>query len=878
MIHERNFFNEIPSGKFHSAVCTSFSMNMYYWDLQVVKALNAKGIENIGILVDDECLSEQLELFTYQIGIKRPKEYCIHGFKAKGAFHPKIMLFVGQSSMLILVGSGNMTTCGHGKNIEVWSPVYVDSNDSPLYPFAIEVWNYVSGLYGLLGKEAEWFIQSIVENCSLLENIDQVVSGLDYPLLPDYSIRFFPGSPQNNIISQIEQWIGDDAIEEITIMSPFYDEQARLIGHLNDLYAPNQIKIITQDDFGNKPNYRKLPDNCFVYSWDKCRIEGAKKRNFHSKCFFLKGQRYSYLFCGSANASVAAMGLPSVNNINYEASVGYKSENIDFWKDSGITLGEAIDKSKESTYSSACKKDKRQLSVWLKEASFEYDQICVSYTSEAELPIAYINIASGNRKQSFSFKTKVNEGENNIEFLLDDPFTPILSWMTDVNGKIISNFQFVISSTSMMQNDPSEQNIKFNRNRRKIEQGDIMNAAAVKFFEEVLSESKELKQLKAVKKQQDRSTNVDNSTGNTFKSFDDYKSGNDARPTFSQNRFSESHKALSLMDSFIAYINRSVQIQEDDENDDEELENANTSQGKERRGAESKGKPNITPESFVKYLKRLRDAVNNYMESLEEKTKLPQSSNKEIVVYDELKQYMASAFILMRLIAHCGKLGVNSEAYNQVCSILPIQFMKQRRKTITEYFLRITSLFGQHVIQGKSIKALNKFEEKKLEYDKKYAFELSVAMLSVCQWINEGNKDYGIIADIQKMVSLLNIQWALDYHIEDITEASNNIYKRLDQDIQLIDGFEKSHILGIISQTLLSLNTVNITGVEECRPNNYIFSPLFGHAFVKGFIGSTSMFIPNSPSGKFHEKKDDFHMDYAFDIKTQKIIKLASKQ
>ena len=55
------------------------------------------------------------------------------------------------------------------------------------------------------------------------------------------------------------------------------------------------------------------------------------------------------------------------------------------------------------------------------------------------------------------------------------------------------------------------------------------------------------------------------------------------------------------MDSFIAYINRSVQIQEDDENDDEELENANTSQGKERRGADNKGKSNITPESFVKY-------------------------------------------------------------------------------------------------------------------------------------------------------------------------------------------------------------------------------------------------------------------------------------
>ena len=877
MIGERNFFNEIPSGKFHSAVCTSFSMNMYYWDLQVVKSLNAKGIENIGVLVDDECLSEQLELFTFQIGNKRPKEYCIHGFKAKGAFHPKIMMFVGQSSMLILVGSGNMTTCGHGKNIEVWNPIYVDSKDSPLYPFAMEVWNYVSGLYGNLGKEAEWFIQSIVENCNLLENLDQITGGIEYPVSPDYSIRFFPGSPQNNIVSQIGMWIGDDNIEEITIMSPFYDDQARLIGYFNDILTPKQIRIITQDDFGNKPNYKKLPDNCIVYSWDKCHIEGAKKRNFHSKCIFFRGQRYSYLFCGSANASVAAMGLPSVNNVNYEASVGYKSESITFWEESGITLGEKTDKSKESADTSVNNKEKRHLSIWLKEVSFEYDQICVSYLSEVDNPDTYINIASGNRKQSFSYKTKIKEGENNVEFLLDDPFTPIISWISDANGEVISNFQFVISSISMMQNDPSEQNIKFNRNRRKIEQGDIMNAAAIKFFEEVLSESKELKQLKAVKKQQEMSVNVDNNAVNTFKSFDEYKSGNDARPTYSQNRFSESHKALSLMDSFISYINRSVQIQEDDENDDEEMENANTSQGKERRGSEKKEKPNVTPDTFMKYMKRLRDAVNNYMESLEDKTKLPQPSNKEIVVYDELKQFMASTFILMRLVAHCGKLGINSDTYNQVYSILPIQFIKQRRKTISEYFLRITSLFGQHVIQGNSIKALNKFEEKKLDYDKKYAFELTVAMLSVSQWINEGNQDYSIIAESQKLVSLLNIQWALDYHIEDVTETSNSVYKRLDQDIQLIEGFEKSHILSIISHTLNELNDIKISKIDRCNSGDYIFSPEFGHASVRGFIGKTSMFIPYTPSGVYHEKKKDFYMDYAIDTKTLGVMKLTTK-
>ena len=295
---------------------------------------------------------------------------------------------------------------------------------------------------------------------------DKILSELEELLAEIEKLKAILASDQLvlNIIKEEFELPGEDIIEEITIMSPFYDDQARLIGHFNDFFAPKHIRIIVQDDFGNKPNYRELPDNCSVYSWEKCHIEGAKKRNFHSKCMFLQGQRYSYLFCGSANASVAAMGLPSVNNVNYEASIGYKSENLDFWKESGMTLGETVDKTKENINLLASKKGKRRLTIWLKEVSFEYDQVCASYTSDMEVSGACINIASGNRKQYFGYKTNINEGDNNVEFLIDDPFTPILSWISDSNGEIISNFQFVISSTSMMQNDPSEQNIKFNRN------------------------------------------------------------------------------------------------------------------------------------------------------------------------------------------------------------------------------------------------------------------------------------------------------------------------------------------------------------------------------------------------------------------------------
>ena len=882
MISERNIFNEIPQGVFHSAVFTSFSINMYYWDLQVVKTLNAKGIDNIGILVDDECLSEQLKLYTYQIGNKRPKEYCIHGFRAKGAFHPKIMMFFGQSSALILIGSGNMTTCGHGKNLEVWNPIYVDSVSAPLFPFVREVWYYITSLYGNLGKEAEWFIQSIVDNCVLLKEDYHVQNGFEYHIA-NYSIRFFPGSPNNNIIGQIEQWVGDDRIEGITIMSPFYDEKARFISHLNELLSPKQIDIIFQDTFGNTPDIKELPKNCLTYSWDDCKIEGANKRVFHAKCMFLQGQKNSYLFCGSANASVAAMGLSAIKNVNYEASVGYKSATRNFFQESGIQLGVTSEmKNANQSEILGSQKKKKCLPVWLKEVSFENDRINFSYTSDNFFPESYINLASGDRKVLFSYKTDIITGEKEVVFTVNELFTPILSWLTNANGEVISNYQFVISSIAMMQNDPSEQNIKFNRSRRSIEQGDIMNKEAIKFFEEVLSESKIMKQLKASKVVDGKLVKEESGAANTFATYEDYKSGNDAQPTLSHNRLSEGHKALSLMDSFISYINRSSQIQEEAEIDDEELENASKSMGKERGESKQKGTNNISQKTFTKNVEKLRNAVKNYLLALENKieldihktTKLPLQLQKKVTIYNELKQYMASTFVLMRLIGYCGRLGDTSDAYKEVRSIFPIEFSKQNRNTITEIFLRITSLFGQHIIQSTSITALNKYEEKKLEYDKKYAFELSIALFSVCQWLNMGNEDFQNILGDYLMIPLLNLKKALGYNVDNLTSICSDVFKRLDQDIQLIDGFDKSQMLFIINETLKKLEDINIAELEDCKPNDCVFMQEIGYANIRSFIKDTSMFIPHTLSGAFHIKKEGFYLDYAIDCKSLNITKL----
>lgn len=227
----------------------------------------------------------------------------------KGAFHPKIQFYAGNDSVLVLIGSGNLTVMGHGRNLEVWSPVMIESVDSPAYPFVRNVWSYLKSLYHGLGEEAENIIYSIEKNCNLL--IDDYDEPVAEHSLGESSIRFFTNS-NASLYSQCLDWIGNDRIKSITIMSPFFDHKAELVKALYNQYKPEEIRLIIENGFGALPKKNSIPKYAKLYKWDKIAKTTGKKYQdfFHSKCFFFEGDRYHYMLCGSANASVAAFGLP----------------------------------------------------------------------------------------------------------------------------------------------------------------------------------------------------------------------------------------------------------------------------------------------------------------------------------------------------------------------------------------------------------------------------------------------------------------------------------------------------------------------------------------------------------------------------------------
>lgn len=790
MIEHRHLIKEIPSGRFHSVLMTSYSINMYYWEVQLLKTLSQKGINLVSAIVDSDCLSDQLFKFSRAFRGNRPLEFSLHGFKSKGAFHPKIQFYVGNDCLLVLIGSGNITVSGHGGNMEVWSPVMVDDKNNPAYPFVRDVWNYLKSLYDKLGNEARNIIDAVVDNCKLLQE-EYTSTNVEHVIGDDSTIRLFANG-NKTLFTQCEEWIGNDDIKYITVMSPFYDSHASFVQALYEKFHPKEIRVIVEDGFGAAPKAKYVPEYIKMYKWESVFGELRRKdyqKYFHAKCFFFTGSDYNYLLCGSANASVAAFGLPGVESCNYEASVGYKSKVVDYFAESGFVLEETV---APDSIVSGEPMDRPKLEsnvyIWIREVSYYYDEYIVNLVSEKENDVK-LRFFSGNREVLYEKDVHVRSGECEVEGDLTKDCNPLYVEMVDMEGNLISNRQFAISTQSLIVNDPSPEISNYRIRTRDIEAGKFVNGKVLQFMENILKGSEGKLNVRGTTnandddKKDDKTVHIFNSQEEYFKDDGTGITG-DIRK---EKRDSGTHHSTLLFDSIISYVTKSNKIKEEEEMDDEETENFKKSNGKESTSASRKRERIKNPSS-------VRDKI---LKMLEEYKSIISPSNKKYKVnfIDSLRRFMTALFVMNRTI------GFRYESEDGIlCPIISIGYSKFSSKTITEYVYRIISSFCIYIIRGDVLAESNKVFVKKLNSYKQYTFELCLAIVSVCDWINEGDEVYENILTKYKQSLFMNLGKVLDIDLALI--SANSVFKHIDSDIQELDGFDKAHLEKIISNNL----------------------------------------------------------------------------
>lgn len=348
---ERKIYKEIPGGKssFHSAVLTTFSFNFHHFEGQVLRTLKEKWITSINVLVDQNMLNSSLGVSSnYLKSINQA--YAVNGIKSSGAFHPKINFFIGDSCLLAIFGSGNLTPGGHGKNHEVFSGFYANSVDKTELPLLLELWEYVIGFAKQMdGYSAERICNTITGCCDLFSN-KKLVKHQFHNLGDSLDAALLYNEKDSDIYHQLSYLIPTNNIERITIVCPYYDEDGALLKNLCQLFPNAHLDIYLQENKGLPPTQMEADERITFYDFNettrgKVRINAlGDDRMLHAKVFHFKSAEKEYYLTGSVNATLAGMGSPSSPPLNDELCVLYASSSFDFLDSIGINnVGKRIE-------------------------------------------------------------------------------------------------------------------------------------------------------------------------------------------------------------------------------------------------------------------------------------------------------------------------------------------------------------------------------------------------------------------------------------------------------------------------------------------------------------------------------------------------------
>lgn len=123
--------------RWQRALFTTYALSLAFFESYLLPRLRTAHCEHVTILADvDGYRSSLMERRSQSVG----QEYAIAPVQARpphhGIFHPKLTYLWGEARDVLLVGSGNLTFGGHGRNLEVLEVLTSDRDPQAFRDFA----------------------------------------------------------------------------------------------------------------------------------------------------------------------------------------------------------------------------------------------------------------------------------------------------------------------------------------------------------------------------------------------------------------------------------------------------------------------------------------------------------------------------------------------------------------------------------------------------------------------------------------------------------------------------------------------------------------------------------------------------------------------
>jgi len=212
--------------------------------------------------------------------------YLIPVDRKEGVFHPKVHLFCGTGKAV--VGSGNLTPSGCGKNLEAF-----DLLDDATEPTA-------------MNQIREFFLELLNSDETLIDHEDRnLLSGKISPLLSGGGTTRFFHTLSGPLSQQVEDWLLQDESKKTVFAAPFHDGDHYTSRYLKNMLGAEHVELAA-NPLEAPPKSKEFIQGALIDS---------KKRPLHAKIIYRMGEETTFTVIGSANLTNAAWDGRNVEGI-----------------------------------------------------------------------------------------------------------------------------------------------------------------------------------------------------------------------------------------------------------------------------------------------------------------------------------------------------------------------------------------------------------------------------------------------------------------------------------------------------------------------------------------------------------------------------------
>lgn len=314
-------------GRWEHALILTYGFDAPFFENALWSQFNARCRNKI-ILVDGQRYLEACNNYA-KSGLVRylNNRYVAGGIFCHQAAHAKLLLLANGDQGRLLVGSGNLNVQGYASGGELFTRYEYGPEATEALPAFLAVRELIEELVdkAYVQGTAVRYIKRLLDQTPWLY---QAAETAWRPVRHNLNQSF---------LDQLAGAVGDEPVEELWVLSPFYDEKATALAQLLARLNPRQAMLLVQPGYTSvapdalQASLSRAAGRCQVRAISKMVDDKGTIPYIHAKMYLLKLPGRAICLHGSPNLSQVAMLLPaSQGNIELANLLAGDRDSFDY--------------------------------------------------------------------------------------------------------------------------------------------------------------------------------------------------------------------------------------------------------------------------------------------------------------------------------------------------------------------------------------------------------------------------------------------------------------------------------------------------------------------------------------------------------------------